>query len=283
MVFRLHKETPTSSALLEAKAQGPALTAIHDFTQSIGSRLRTVDRLTSEVYPLLNSIPIDSDLPNFQDDQQEIASLQDMVRTQESQASSRLDSFLTSIHSLQTHSHAQIDAQIASIESEIRQIDTSLPHIDCEKVAKLTKERIEDQAKEAEIHTWIEDELVNILNTELGTLRREVSLKRELLEMELRREIEAIEGKMQGMEAGVERKDERRLVERYVVDCLQAVQDLEKTADPALRLALRGVTLRRTQQRAQELEHALGKSALALQVADCQRRLEAQLDSYLPS
>ena len=90
------------------------------------------------------------------------------------------------------------------------------------------------------------------------------------------REIEAISGALQP-------RDVSALAEAYIVSSLQAAEDVKRTVDPGLRVVLRTKALQETQEQALQLQRALAGSALSRQAADCQRRLESQLDDYLSS
>lgn len=157
-----------------------------------------------------------------------------------------------------------------------------LPQIDLDSVSQQVKLLQEEQIKEEETEGWIRTELFNLIENEMGSLRREADIRAELATAEFDKELKAISREIDEIAIAARPKDISALAEAYIVSSLQALADVKRTVDPALRVIMRAKAIKETQEQAVQLQKALRGSVLGRQISECQRRLESQLDNCLP-
>lgn len=178
---------------------------------------------------------------------------------------------------------AEIQAKLADIRTQLTDLTPSLPHIDLTRLAQQATLLREEQLKEAETQGWIRTELLSLLNSGLNYVRREAVMRSESVTAEFEKELKSLTWEIEAISGALQPRDVSALAEAYIVSSLQAAEDVKRTVDPGLRVVLRTKALQETQEQALQLQRALAGSALSRQVADCQRRLESQLDDYLSS
>lgn len=270
------RETPSSSSLLEAKTQGPALSAIHDFISSVGAKLNTVERLAADVLPLLQTLP--SDTPE-QGEKEDLCLLIEELEAREREAEALSQALNTPEKRLEGLWQAEMYAKLAAMKTELLQ--NPLPHINLEKTSQQIKLLREEQLKEEETEGWIRTELFNMIENELESLRREANIRAELAIVEFDKELQGISREIDEIAVNAQPKDISALAEAYIIRSLQALEDVKRTVDPALRVIMRAKAIKETQEQAIQLQKALQGSLLARQTSECQRKLEIQLDNCL--
>jgi len=178
---------------------------------------------------------------------------------------------------------AEIQAKLADIRTQLTDLTPSLPHIDLTGLAQQATLLREEQLKEAETQGWIRTELLSLLDNGLNSVRREAVVRSESVTAEFEKELKSLTREIEAISGALQPRDVSALAEAYIVSSLQAAEDVKRTVDPGLRVVLRTKALQETQEQALQLQRALAGSALSRQAADCQRRLESQLDDYLSS
>lgn len=239
-----------------------------------------MERLAAQVQPLLH--PVESDGWE-QGETEDLTPLREQLEAREREAEAIQQTLRKEAKRLEGLWKAEIQGQLTTMQTELRAVTPSLPHIDLTSVSQQAQLLREEQLKEAETQGWIRTELLSLLDTGLHSVLREAAIRSQLATAEIDSELKSLTREMEEISTALQPRDIAALTETYIVSSLQAVEEVKRTADPALRGVLRTKALQETQKQAFELQRALEGSVLARQTADCQRTLESQLDDYLSS